>query len=389
MPHAPGGTEAQHFAAIVFEKIDGLADVGIGFAPGLAGFVHLQGGKFAASSPSVRRHGEQIFGAKAKIGIPPGGIGRPGRMNGLLRFGDAGRGNPCHHLGRGVGVDRRDFPAGLDGRPANDEREPSGKAFAHALQGLRKALAWFGQGPVPQRLITKGTSFARDDGLLLPGWRGRMLRQDFSRAAQQLLDGKALCEPLTQERLVGRVFEQAAHQVSHALQHFANGGVHAHGQAGFAQSVPDRFPHAVDDLVFDIVGGRLQFLGRFHDAGNGAQVVGGAGQPGLLAAFQDDPGQLLEVGVGFGLIEKYRDGPVVLPGPDDLGVPVGPLDQAGGEPDFVLARPLQQVVQIPFAVAAVTLDGDAGVGVVVKLGFFHEAAIERQGEVFEAVVLHV
>ena len=43
--HAPWLAEAQHLAPVIFEEIDGLGDVGVGLAPGLAGLEGLERGE--------------------------------------------------------------------------------------------------------------------------------------------------------------------------------------------------------------------------------------------------------------------------------------------------------------------------------------------------------
>jgi len=184
MSHACWRAQTQHFAAVIFEKIDRLTDIGIGFPPSFTDFQHVQCSQFAAASADLPGGLEQMLGADPEIGIPPSGKGLLGGSNGPLDLVDTGSGNVPQHLQRLVGIDRDDLPHGLYGLPSNHEREFSRKAFTNACQGFREPFAMLGHRPIPQRFITKRTPAAKRLAILFKGGGARAFLEDFQRASQ-------------------------------------------------------------------------------------------------------------------------------------------------------------------------------------------------------------
>ena len=150
---------------------------------------------------------------------------------------------------------------------------------------------------------------------------------------EQLVDRDA-ARLVGQERVVGGVLEQAAHEVGHAGHEVADRAVGAHAQARAGDRLLERVAEAAQDLQLEVlvlaagepvVGDRV---------GDRAQVVardGHAQAAARRARVEQPAGELLEVAVRVGLDVEDRDLPAVLARLDDLVVPVGALDEPDGQ----------------------------------------------------------
>ena len=130
-----------------------------------------------------------------------------------------------------------------------------------------------------------------------------------------------------QERLVGRVLQQPAHQVSHAWQHGPVGRVNPDAVAAGDQGVLNHVAHAVQCLELEAGRGQSHGLGGRDRVGQAADVVAAEGRPKLMMMLDHEPGAALVHRVALPLLQEHRLGPAQPPGGQDLVVPVGPLDQ--------------------------------------------------------------
>ena len=74
---------------------------------------------------------------------------------------------------------------------------------------------------------------------------------------------------------------------------------------------------------------------------------------------------------------------------DGLVVPIGPLHQPNPDGGLPFLNPFAQSSQIATRVRQVSLDHNAYIGKVAKLGLAEDVLEDREGQVFERVVLHV
>ena len=129
------------------------------------------------------------------------------------------------------------------------------------------------------------------------------------------------------EGRIGAVLEQPPHEIGEKVAMAADGGV---GAAGGARHVLDEplvegFSHAVQALEFIAV----RVAGALDDRGDGEGVVGGELREDALAHAQQPLGRCQVLQVGHRLAGEDR---IIVEaaflGALDLGVPVGPLDEA-------------------------------------------------------------
>ena len=155
----------------------------------------------------------------------------------------------------------------------------------------------------------------------------------------QHLYGLALGVGLAQEGFVGRVFQKAAYQIGHAGNELSHRGVDPERDFFIQQRHLHRLGHAEKYLVLHLVSGDAEKPGVLQHHGDGAQIVTGAGQAHRVVIVQNQPGHLLEVGVGLVLVGVDRDRPAVLPGLDRFEIPVGSLYQTHRYRGFPPAGP--------------------------------------------------
>jgi len=192
-----------------------------------------------------RRHASQRRGARLGAGIPPGGeraaaaatarsispapaaVTRPTNLAGARRVdGDQALGR-LHRLA----VDHQGVVAA---QPWAHRRQRGGEVVAHGRAG-----------EVGVRLVLEIVSDP-----------GRRRDGDTLRIRQQRLGRFVLGEAAPQERLVGRVLEQPAHEVCHARDQLAERHVDAHALAALGQRAHERLGHAVERLQFQGACGR-------------------------------------------------------------------------------------------------------------------------------------
>ena len=100
-------------------------------------------------------------------------------------------------------------------------------------------------------------------------------------------------------------------------------------------------------------------------------------------------GERFKIRVALRLLQIDRDNPAVLARFDFLVIPIGAFDQANGETRAACAAPIDQVPQIFFGIAQISLDDDAGVRPIEKLRFGEERPEKFERGVFVRVTFHV
>ena len=189
-------------------------------------------------------------------------------------------------------------------------------------------LAILGDGKVGHRLVAerqRGCSARGSDRGVV-----RLVRVNMAPTSSGLRSrfsiSRVLGQTRLQERLVGRVFQQPAHQVSHAWQHGAIGGVNPDPVAAGDQCGLNHVAHAVQGLELEAGWANRRSLGGRDRMGQAANVVAAEGGAQLLMMLDQEPGAPLIHRVALPLPEEDRLGPAQPPRGQDLVVPVGPLD---------------------------------------------------------------
>ena len=163
-------------------------------------------------------------------------------------------------------------------------------------------------------------------------------REPPRRVLDQALDRDGVIHELVDERGVGAVLQQAAHQVGQKVVVAADRRIDParDGIVGPDQRAVERLRHAVQALELEIA----PRAGQLDDAGDGMRVVGRELRVEGIAAVQQ-PARAGEIGdVGRELAGQHRVGQALLLGALDLGIPIGALDQAHRDPPAVPARKL-------------------------------------------------
>jgi hypothetical protein len=88
-------------------------------------------------------------------------------------------------------------------------------------------------------------------------------------------------------------------------------------------------------------------------------------------------------------LEKDRTSPSVLARLDFFEVPVRALDQANGEARSARAAPLEEIEQIVFRIAQISLNYNSNLRPVAKFGFGKERSEKFEGRIFMRVTFHV
>ncbi len=331
------------------------------------------------------RGAAQYRGAVVRGRVAPGGKGlcsRGDRPFDLLGAGQADAADDLLRVGR---IERLERLRGTNILAADVQGVRIAEMFADLGDAGGEGFANRAAREVRRRFVDKRRDPRRCALLVLvcPRRRGGL----FGRVLQEGIDVRFLDEALAQERLVGGVLQQAAHQVGHAGDHLAVGAVEAHPPGDLEQALAHRFGHAVEDLEFVAFFGDAEGLGCFQDGGDRADVVRAAGEVHPFVVFQQQARLALEGGVGGRLFGVNGNRPAVLAGADRLVIPVGALDQAHADRQTMLAGPGDELRDVFVRVLEIGLQGDAQMGVVGILAT--QAAVEIEGEVLALPRLHV
>src|SRR5439155_18290494 len=88
-------------------------------------------------------------------------------------------------------------------------------------------------------------------------------------------------------------------------------------------------------------------------------------------------------------LQPYRNDPAVLGGLNFFVIPIRAFDQTNGETRPARSSPRNQINQILFRVAQVSLNDDAGVWPIAKLRLGEKHSEEFKGRVVVRVAFHV
>ena len=360
--------ESDRLPCVELAEVDGLADVGVRFGPGLAALADDDPAQFVAASSHDPRGPDQHRGPFADRRIAPGGEGGVGPVDrpGGVGFGAVVRDGRHHGVADGAGE-------GLSLVP--------GCEVPHRFGEERPAVT---DGRV---VIRQGVAFgsAFDPSHAGVGGEVEVRRREKRRGVGVVHESRA--EP----RLVRRVLEQPADEVRHAGDHLADRDVFADAEAHLVRGLLQFGGHAVEHLQFEGGLRKIRLLELGDRGRDGSGVVAAEGE--LHAAFlggagrgvDEGPGHPFEAGVRVGLPAPHRDGPSHLLGVDRLVVPVGALDQSHRDLSAGSLRPLDDPGGVVVAGTQIGLHRESG-GEVDLLAASHE---EFEGQVLERELLHV
>ena len=276
-------------------------------------------------------------------------------------------------------------------RPPIEQRlvaRPAGRDLAQRLQGRAAALE---PGEVGVRHVGeragRGGVGRRDQRQV----RRRLVDAGRRRRrGDQLLDVGALGEGAAQERLVGGVLEQAAHEVGHAGNELADRRVLAQAQAHGAHRRLDGVAHAVQHLDLEAVVGHAAGGGRWRWPPRASARCGcaKAGRTTSTLSSMRRARRSKETSA-VGLVGEDRRGPALLAGEHRLVVPVGALDEPHRERPAAAAPPVDQRLEVVAGVAQVGLHDHAGLVEGAELLFVEQFGEDRVGEVAVAELLEV
>ena len=133
-----------------------------------------------------------------------------------------------------------------------------------------------------------------------------------------------------EESFVGGVLQQAAHQIGHAGQQGADGAIFADPVPALDEGCLQFVRHAKERLEFVGAGIDLTALGLRDGVGARADVVRGECRGDDVDVVQEKTGELLVVGVAFGLARPDRYGPGALLGEDGFEVPISAFHEPHG-----------------------------------------------------------
>ena len=125
---------------------------------------------------------------------------------------------------------------------------------------------------------------------------------------------------------------------------------------------------------------------RVSDA---ADIVGTERRGHNRLVLEQDAGESFEIGVALWLLQPDRNDPAVLRRFYFFVVPIGAFDEPNGEPCSARPSPCNQITQISFGVAQVSLNHDTSVRPVVKLRLREKRAKEFDRRVFVRIAFHV
>ncbi len=199
----------------------------------------------------------------------------------------------------------------------------------------------------------------------------------------------ALHERLAQERLVGRVLEQAPDQIGHARQQLPVRAIQSDPARRLQERLPEGFRHAVEHLELVAVRRNLQGARDLDHRRHAADVVRRAGQVADVVVPEDRLGRPLEGCVRRGLDRVNRSRPPGLSGQDRLVIPVRTLDEPDGDGKPLAPRPFQEPVGVLFALPEIGLQRESQVGVAPEFGIAPQPAIEFDRDVLERAHLRV
>ena len=179
------------------------------------------------------------------------------------------------------------------------------------------------------------------------------------RIGDDLVDRLPLVDDAVDERSVGAVFEQAAHQIGEQFFVAADRGVDPAGPTETLRAddlLVKRLAHAVQALEFPVAA----FAGEFEDGRYGVCVVGRELRIEGRATIEQAPGagEIADVGGELARVDWVAVEPALLAALD-LAVPVGALDQADHQPPLAAPGEIGKPVDKWQGALLVGLDGKA------------------------------
>lgn len=198
-----------------------------------------------------------------------------------------------------------------------------------------------------------------------------------------------ICEALSEEGLIGGVFEEAADEIGHAGDHFAVRAVEADASCSIAKTVTDGFSHSVEDLKFVTILRDVKTVSNLHNGGDRADIMGTASEVADVMVFENRISEGFEGDIGLGFLGIDAGGPAILLSDNGFVVPVGAFHEADFDGEIVGFRPAEKVIEVFVGISEVGLEDDAEMGVVLKIGVGAETFIDFDGYVFELMGFHI
>ena len=364
---------------VVAAEVDRFAHFAVGLEPGFAGLEDEEGVELGAAR--LHEVGGAFDDAGAVVGglLGPGGLGAAGGGEGGLGVvGPAARLLADDFGGLG-GVEGGEPLAGVAGGVVDEGGMAPSETMALGGERGAELVAGGGAGEVGVGGVAERCG----------GGRGRRRGEELDRVGEQLLL-RGLAPVFDPEKtLVAGVFEEPADEVGHPGEQFADGAIFADPVAAGEERALQFVGHAVERLK--LVGARIEAeaFGLGDGVGAAADVVRGERGGNDVDVFKEEERKFFVVGVALGFFRPDRYGPSALAGEDRLVVPIRAFHEADAERAGVRPRPRDQVAEIAFAIAEVSLQRDADGGLRAKLRFFEDGFEEREREVLQLVALHV
>ena len=209
------------------------------------------------------------------------------------------------------------------------------------------------------------------------------------RRPQQFIQTLVPHELPAEDGLIGGVFQQAADEIRHAGDEFAQRRIDAKPVARLHDRILQGFRHPMQHLNLD--GQLVQALafGFRHRQRDMAQVMRAEGGAEHIGVFQQERRQALIACIGFVLVCIDRNRPATLQVHDGFIVPVRALDQPDAERAAARPRPREQIPGILLRIFEVGLQGDLRVRVAAEFIFHEQPSEYGQREVLPCILLHV
>ena len=323
----PPCVEAQRLAGVVLAEVDGLAHVGVGLGPRLAG---LEDHRARPARPGDRA-----------TRPPPGPALRPAPRPASRAQTSAGASRPWRRPRRPAR--RRSRPTWL--RRARTDRDRPRRGARRCPTRRPPTTAGIHDPAGRAACASIARAERRPVGRVVPAPHrlGRVRREGAHAAATGSGSGGARSAAssarwlaLAHEALVGGVLQQPPNQVGHPRHQVSDRGVDVDLRAERAHGArPGRPPSRRASGSWRSPGSSAEVVGGRDGVGDRADVVRGErrlhGRSAVGVRGQQEAGAALVAGVGVRLVLVDRHRPAVGSGQHRLGVPVGALHQPHGD----------------------------------------------------------
>ena len=306
-------------------EIHRLANVAVGFGPGLADFENFERGKFVAAT--IHDRGDALEQARALFKRSPTPFPECGHggFERALRFRNSRFGLVANDLVGFTRVYRSDRFVRPNFVAADDERIFLAESLPDFAQGRAHLLLGFAINEIHERGIFVGVARRRVTRCAIACMsilRGSFeilraiwaLADKFNWIAQQCFGGNVLGKFRAQETFVGSVLEQTPNEIGHAGQQLADRTIFADAITHFDQRALDRAGHSVEQLKLETAAVDAEFFGERLRVRDAADVVRTERRGDDRFVLEQDARERFEIRVALGLLQIHRNVPAVLAG---------------------------------------------------------------------------